>query len=342
MSDMNAYLKNGIWSANSIVKNLSGSTANYSVANGKWTNSGVALNNTNMFKIYSDVDQILSVSGSDINLNSTKIPVGPKSWNYIAYLPTGSMDLKTALADYPAKDGDVIKSNDGFAMYYGNEWIGSLRSMQPNFGYMLKNTGDTCSFRYPSSSSSLRSAQTVKASSYESNMSIIASAPEKREGDVLRALVGNMENDVVEVALDDRALQFISVSANAGDKVRFTMERDGVVYEANNALSFSNDAVYGTPDQPFVLNFNLGGVESLTVYPNPMVDVLNVSGRVDGDDDVTFELFDVVGALIFEKRVAVSDNVLDENVNVTGLVPGSYMLKVRQGDDLKVFKVVKK
>ena len=344
MSDMNAYLKNGTWSANSIVKNLSGSTANYSVANGKWTNSGVALNNTNMFKIYSDVDQTLYVAGSDINLDSTKIPVKAKSWNYIAYLPTGSMDLKTALADYRAKDGDVIKSNDGFAMYYGNEWIGSLKSLQPNCGYMLKNTGDSCSFRYPSSASSLRSAVGVKSSAYESNMSVIASAPEKREGDVLRALVGSEENNVMEVALsDDYALQFINVSANAGDKVRFTMERDGVIYEANNALTFTGDAVYGTPDNPFVLNFNVGGVETLTVYPNPVVDELNIAGKLDVEGDVKLELFDVVGSLVFEKQVSSSDdNVLDESINVSGLIPGSYMLKVIQNDDTKVFKVVKK
>ena len=254
------------------------------------------------------------------------------------------MTLKAALAGYEAKEGDIIKSNEGFAMYYGNEWIGSLNSLQPNCGYMLKNTGDVQkTFKYPSSSSALRSAVSVASSAYESNMSIIASAPEKREGDLLRALVGTAENKIVEVSLsDDRALQFINVSAKSGDKVRFTMERDGVVYEANNALSFTGDAVYGTPDNPFVLNFNVGGVETLTVYPNPMVDVLNVAGKLDGEGDVTLELFDVVGAILYEKQVSSSDNVLDESVNVTGLVPGSYMLKVTQGDESKVFKVVKK
>ena len=228
-------------------------------------------------------------------------------------------------------------------MYYGNEWIGSLKSLQPNCGYMLKNTGDACTFKYPSSASALRSSVSVKSSAYESNMSIIAAAPEKREGDVLRALVGNEENKVEEIALaNDLALQFINVSANAGDKVRFTMERDGVIYEADNTLTFTGDAVYGSPSQPFMLNFNVGGIESLTVYPNPVVDVMNVAGRLDGEGDVTLELFDVVGALIFEKQVSASDNVLDENINMSGLVPGSYVLKISQNDESKVFKVVKK
>lgn len=344
MSDLTAYLNGGRWGSNSIVKDLSGHSANYSVDSRKWSNDSLVLNNTSMFKIYSDENQVLSVSGKDINLDSMLIPVKAGSWNYIAYLPAGSMTLKAALAGYEAKEGDIIKSNEGFAMYYGNEWIGSLNSLQPNCGYMLKNTGDVQkTFKYPSSSSALRSAVSVASSAYESNMSIIASAPEKREGDVLRALVGTAENKIVEVSLsDDRALQFINVSAKSGDKVRFTMERDGVVYEANNALSFTGDAVYGTPDNPFVLNFNVGGVETLTVYPNPVVDELNVAGKLDGEGDVTLELFDVVGAILYEKQVSASDNVLDESVNVTGLVPGSYMLKVTQGDESKVFKVVKK
>ena len=344
MSDLNAYLNSGRWGSNSIVKDLSGRSANYSVDGRKWLNDSLVLNNTNMFKIYSDENQVLSVSGKDINLDSTMIPVKAGSWNYIAYLPAGSMSLKAALAGYNAKEGDVIKSNEGFAMYYGNEWIGSLNSLQPNCGYMLKNTGDVQkTFRYPSSSSALRSAVSVKSSAYESNMSIIASAPEKREGDLLRALVGTEENNVVEVVLsDDYALQFINVSAKAGDKVRFTMERDGVTYEANNALTFTGDAVYGTPDNPFVLNFNVGGVETLTVYPNPMDAELNVAGKLDGEGDVTLELFDVLGVLVFEKQVSAQDNVLDESINVSGLVPGSYMLKVNQGDESKVFKVVKK
>lgn len=346
MSNLNKYLSSGKWGSNSIVKDLSGKFANYSVNNGKWSNSGVKLNNINMFKIYSDVDQKLSVYGSNIDLASIEIPVSKGSWNYISYLPNYSMTLKAALAGYDATEGDVIKSNDGFAMYYGNEWVGSLKSMQPNCGYMLKNTsGSDKTFKYPSASSSLRSANSaaVNASAYESNMNIIAYASEKEIGDKLRVYVGDEENDVVELAISDvYTLQFINVSANAGDKVRFTMERDGITYEATNQISFVGDAVYGTPDRPYVLNFNMGGMETLTVYPNPVVDVMNVTGSMDGKGDVMLELFDMVGELVYTKQVSVSDNELDANVNLSFLSSGTYVLKVSRGDESKIFKVVKK
>ncbi len=345
ISNMDTYLKGGNWTANSFVKSINKS-ANYSPENAKWTNSGVRLNNVNMFKIYSDVEQTLAVSGSDLDLSSTEISLKKKGWTYIAYLPTYSMTLKAALADYEATEGDVIKSKEGFAMYYGNEWIGSLKSLQPNSGYMMKNMGgEVKKFKYPTASTALRSAAVVaeKASAYESNMSVIAYAPEKKEGDLLRVLVGNEENEVVEVALtDDYALQFINVSANAGDKVRFTMERDGVTYVANNSMSFAGDAVYGTPSEPYILNFNIDAAESLSVYPNPVVDLLNVSGALNGESEVTLELFDLAGALVYTKQVSVSDNALDASISMNGFAAGSYLLKVSQNGDSKMFKIVKK
>ena len=183
----------------------------------------------------------------------------------------------------------------------------------------------------------------MNASAYESNMNIIAYAPEKETGDKLRVYVGDEENDVVEVALSDAyTLQFINVSANAGDKVRFTMERDGITYEATNKMSFVGDAVYGTPDRPYVLNFNMGGMETLTVYPNPVVDVMTLAGTMVGEGDVTLELFDMVGELVYTSQISVSDNELDSDVNLSFLSSGTYVLKVSRGDESKIFKVVKK
>ena len=345
MSDMDAYLANGNWAANSFVKNKNKS-ANYSSSLKTWVNEGVSLNNTGMFKIYSEYDQTLFVSGSDIDLASTELTVNGKSWNYISYLPAYSMSVKEALSDYEATEGDVIKSNDGFAMYYGNNWIGSLKNMLPNSGYMLKNAGATKTFKYPTASSSLRSATALEAtaSDYEMNMNIIAYVPEKQDGDVVRAIVGNVENEVVEVELtDDYALQFINIAANAGDNIRFTLEHDGVTYVASNQLSFVGDEVCGSPKSPVILTFNVDGVgDALTVYPNPVDDELNIKGVVDNNEDVSIEIFDLTGKLVYSSTVSVSDYTLEALVNMTDFTSGSYMLKVTQNGESNTFKIVKK
>lgn len=345
MSDMDAYLANGNWAANSFVKNKNKS-ANYSSSLKTWVNEGVSLNNTGMFKIYSEYDQTLFVSGSDIDLASTELTVNGKSWNYISYLPAYSMSVKEALADYEATEGDVIKSNDGFAMYYGNNWIGSLKNMLPNSGYMLKNAGATKTFKYPTALSSLRSATALEAtaSDYEMNMNIIAYVPEKQDGDVVRAIVGNVENEVVEVELtDDYALQFINIAANAGDNIRFTLEHDGVTYVASNQLSFVGDEVCGSPKSPVILTFNVDGIgDALTVYPNPVDDELNIKGVVDNNEDVSIEIFDLTGKLVYSSTVTVSDYTLEALVNMTDFTSGSYMLKVTQNGESNTFKIVKK
>lgn len=345
MSDMDAYLANGNWAANSFVKNKNKS-ANYSSSLKTWVNEGVSLNNTGMFKIYSEYDQTLFVSGSDIDLASTELTVNGKSWNYISYLPAYSMSVKEALADYEATEGDVIKSNDGFAMYYGNNWIGSLKNMLPNSGYMLKNAGATKTFKYPTASSSLRSATALEAtaSDYEMNMNIIAYVPEKQDGDVVRAIVGNVENEVVEVELtDDYALQFINIAANAGDNIRFTLEHDGVTYVASNQLSFVGDEVCGSPKSPVILTFNVDGIgDALTVYPNPVDNELNIKGVVDNNEDVSIEIFDLTGKLVYSSTVTVSDYTLEALVNMTDFTSGSYMLKVTQNGESNTFKIVKK
>lgn len=350
MTDLKSYLGSATWSKNSIIKDLNGH-ASYSEAKVKWTasqspNYTFALSNNSMFKVYSEIDQTLSVSGADIDLSATLISIEPAAWTYLPYLPNRSMTVKAALAGLEAKEGDVIKSNDGFAMYYGNEWIGSLVSMQPNAGYMYKSGSAVAkTFKYPTSATTLRSYSAVepKASTYESSMNIVAYAPEKAEGDVVRAYVSGAENEVVEVALtDDYALQFINVSAKEGDAVRFTLERNGVTYEATNQMLFASDKVYGTPNTPVVLNFNVDGAkEALVAYPNPVVDVLNITG-VLAEGEATIELVDVVGRVVYTANVTASGNSFEESINMSGLASGSYVLKVTQNDEVKTLKIVKK
>lgn len=347
MSELDSYLESGVWGANSIIKNITSGSANYSPNRGSWvmSDSAFKMDNKSMYKIYSDVEQTLSVSGSELDLTSVEIPVN-KSWNYISYLPSISMTLKTALSNYDAAEGDLIKSNDGFAMYYGNEWIGSLNSLQPNSGYMLKNTSSTDkTFKYPTTATSLRSNSIAKvnSSAYESNMNIVAFAPQKEDGDVVRAMVGDKENEVVEIALNDEyALQFITVSAKDGDNIQFVLDRKGETFVATNQVIYAADDVYGSPKNPVVLNFNINGSgESLAVYPNPVVDDLTISGVVSQEGDALLELFDVAGSLIYSGSVSTFNNVLNTSINMTNLIPGSYMLKVTQNEEVKVFKIVK-
>lgn len=69
-------------------------------------------------------------------------------WNWIPYRPHVTLPLGTALANLLAKEGDIIKGQDGFAVYDGTQWTGTLTEMHPGLGYQLCVRSIT-SFTYP-------------------------------------------------------------------------------------------------------------------------------------------------------------------------------------------------
>ena len=103
-----------------------------------------------MYKLNTNLDQMLSVAGSSMNCAENPISVAPLE-NYIVFLPTVNLCVKEALADYQALPGYVLKSQTGFTMYSErNGWVGSLTYMEANKGYMLfrQAEGNNTSFRY--------------------------------------------------------------------------------------------------------------------------------------------------------------------------------------------------
>ena len=71
-----------------------------------------------------------------------------KGWNWISYRPFETLDVNTALINLTATEGTTIKGQDGFAVYDGNQWIGTLTEMHPGMGYQLYSPYSTA-FTYP-------------------------------------------------------------------------------------------------------------------------------------------------------------------------------------------------
>ena len=71
-----------------------------------------------------------------------------KGWNWISYRPFETLAVSTALVNLPATEGTIIKGQDGFAVYDGNQWIGTLTEMHPGMGYQLYSPYSTA-FTYP-------------------------------------------------------------------------------------------------------------------------------------------------------------------------------------------------
>ncbi len=90
----------------------------------------------------------IKLVGSVLHPDSVDIEV-QTGWNYFGYVSMKNLDVNTAMANYNAVTGDVVKSQYEFS-YFDDQlgWIGSLQYMESGKGYMLQSLqGDT--FNYP-------------------------------------------------------------------------------------------------------------------------------------------------------------------------------------------------
>lgn len=83
-------------------------------------------------------------------------------------------------------------------------------------------------------------------------------------------------------------------------------------------------------------------VEGLRVYPNPATDKIVVEARDLKAGSVSISLYDVMGKLVRTADRSASAGNLYTNVDVSGLAPAVYMLKVQQGAKASVVRIVVK
>ena len=359
MSDLDAALASGSWHSGDQIKvmmledgEIKAHFADYSAVSKSWKNADFGLNNVNMFMLYTSGEQTLSVDG--VLADPTAYPITLKAgmWNYIGFLPNMNLPVKTALAGYEAKDGDVVKSMDKFAMYSGNNWIGSLEYMEPTAGYMLLNNDQTDkTLVYPTTSTTVSQMPAVLPSgSYSLNMSVIAVGGLIAEGDMLYAEVDDEERGVaVPVhATRDGALQFISVAGDvAGETVTFRLVKaDGSEYTSVNRLPYKANAVVGTPDEPYVLHFEQaedGADGQMALSPNPADDFVTVSVTLAEPAPVTVSIFDVSGRVLYTSDTEAADaGAYSMDVNVSAFPAGNYLVELHAGDKVYVGKFIKR
>ncbi len=101
-----------------------------------WYGSLTTLNNYTFYKMAVNNPTTLEYTGIPVNLglNTYELTSG---WNWISYAPQVAEDINYALASL--ENGIFIKSQTQSAVYYeGYGWYGSLNTLEPGAGYMLK------------------------------------------------------------------------------------------------------------------------------------------------------------------------------------------------------------
>lgn len=71
-----------------------------------------------------------------------------------------------------------------------------------------------------------------------------------------------------------------------------------------------------------------------SVYPNPFSEVLNISSKVAVDQVI---IYDILGKVVLQE----TPGSISPSINTSGLASGTYMVKVKIGNNSKIVKIVK-
>ena len=256
------------------------------------------LEGNSMYKLQMAAADTLVVDGEAYD-NSVGVELAP-GWNWIPYLRSFALSLDDAFASVEPARNDQVKGQDGFAMYNGTAWSGTLKSLQPGKGYIYRNnTAQHKSGNYPTertvaTASLAPTRRTAKESmfspvdptEYESNMTVLAVV---------------MENDVIlekaqEIAVFDGAVCMASTFVESDgyfyltipgdksitDKLTIYAVVDGEMIETSTSLYFDEDATFGNYDAPFAVRIGeTTAIDKLLADGNYVsMQVVDLSGRV--------------------------------------------------------------
>ena len=286
-----------------------------------------------MYKLQMNVADTLVVNGEQAGNITIDVKQG---WNWIPYTRSFSLSVDDALASAAPAKNDQIKGQEGYAMYNGTAWSGTLKALTPGKGYLYMSKAENgTTISYPSkrnvSTAAFAPARRnliertfapVDPTEYESNMTILAVV---KDGDEL------LEN-IQEIAVFDGAVCLASATMEndgffyltiPGDKtvtsrLSIVAVIDGNIVETSTSFYFVEDAILGDFDAPFAVT-----VGNATTIGKMLADgdycrlqVVDLNGRVFyagsvadfdenslNDGQYIFEFFAADGQVVCYKRL---------------------------------------
>ena len=253
-----------------------------------------------MYKLQMKSADTLVIAGPACSQN-TDIIIKKQGWSWIPYLRSFSLSLDDAFANIEPQRNDQVKGQNGFAMYNGTAWTGTLKALNPGKGYIYRNTTDEeKNLRYPetrpvATTAAFAPARKLERTSmfdaidptmYESNMTVLAIV---KDGD-------NLVSNAQEIAVFDGAKCLASAMKQEdgffyltipGDKtinnlLRMYVVVNDEVLETSTQIAFNADATLGDFDNPFVVTLGYATAigQMLTTHNYSLLRVVDVSGRI--------------------------------------------------------------
>lgn len=304
-----------------------------------------------MYKVKFDYEQSLNIKGLPVDISTWSFPI-QENWNWLSYPLLGNQAINEALAYFDAVDGDVIKSQNLFAIFDPvNGWNGTLNYLVSGNGYMIKSS-KIQTFSYPNYLGKSTNNKTNDISKieyripkmapeylkYSENMNAVVLLPQGYSElfvyDVKGMLKGNASNQMV----GNKELCFITIYGDTPDTFVFFIG-DGYSKNATaNTFSFKPNNVIGTVAKPIILEELL---DNINVFPNPFENDLTIKVDVVERQEATIQLYNMSSQLLFEKKLRVENGINWLKISPK-VAAGTYLIQVKLKGKTVLSKVIKK
>ena len=316
-----------------------------------WDYETHELDFSKMYMIETNQEHTLKLTGELLNASEIYIDI-EQGWNWIGYPSNEKVEINTALENLQATEGDRIVGQSGFADYspiYGG-WVGSLKHLEPTKGYQYFANNDAVEFNYNivpaqtrgNNETAVATHYSVDYTKYPFNMTMVAVVDGAMNDNYEVAALVNGEvrgsaRPVYVEALDTYML-FLTISGDEVEEVSFkyydiTTEEE---YELVNRIEYSNNAMVGSVNEPYVLSRGTTGIggaamSNINIYPNPTTTGTEINLQATCD---TVEVFNALGVKVAEYQNVDTIDALE--------TAGIYVIRITNDGNVQNCRLVVK
>jgi hypothetical protein len=298
-------------------------------------------------------------------------------WNWIGFISIRNQSLSQALGNHNPTEGDLIKSNSQFSIYYNQlGWLGDLDVMTPGAGYMYKSVVDA-DFVYPfagmfKSGSSLEvnnytnARWEVNRSKYASNMTAIMQISSDCDylNDSEYLTIGVFDNEGVvrgisPIEMNEYAgITFTTIAGDMEESLvlRVLDNNTKTEYNLEETFTYVPNMHLGSLERPmkvrvteetcFKMQADAGVLSNyFKVYPTVIGRALNLDYiGLSEDLNSTAKLYNVWGQKVWESNLSISQgfNRVKLDLSQLELAVGVYHFILDSNGSTESVKLIKK
>lgn len=314
--------------------------------NGTISSNG-GLSNSKMYKLNLSTEQSFKIRGTLIDMTLWNFPI-KQNWNWLPYPLHGNYPTNEALAYFNAADGNVIKSQNLFAIYDPiNGWNGTLNYMVSGTGYMISSSLDQ-SFQYPDylvKSSHQLSDNSPKISAeftrYSDNMNAVVSLPEGYNQLFVYDRNGILKGISKNQFVYNKELCFITIFGDHTENLVFYIGDEFNIHTTTKSISFNANYVKGSVADPIVISLQ-NIMYDIAIYPNPFNNDITVEIHSEEKQTLNIKLYSITKQLVYSKNFELITGANYLKIEPEALAHGMYLMHIQMNNTLTVKKVVKK